>query len=118
VIIFSTRDVTGAGGHTTRVYDVRGLLQEAARMHEEITDAHPLNANAAQSALASPADLEADRVHELLTLVIDHVSPETWVDNGGADGRCTYWAGQLIVTQTERGQQDVETFLELLRRRN
>jgi hypothetical protein len=126
IVIVSTRPDVATQDRVLRVYDVRDLMEDAERLHLEIQStgagqsgqAQQL-ANASQGAApAWPYADEEQRADELIKLVIDNVRPASWIDSGGDVGRCTYWAGQLFVTETDQGQQDVEAFLELLRRRN
>jgi hypothetical protein len=124
IVVVSTRHDPGQKDRVTRLYDVRDLLADADRVHSELeppaaSASGPQQlGNASQTNAPLPYETEESRVDEIKKLVIDHVQPPSWVDSGGEFGSIQYWAGQLIVTQTEQGQQDVEAFLELLRRRN
>jgi hypothetical protein len=116
-VIVSTVHDLRRQGPVVRVYDVRDLLQDDKRIRAALLwpEADP---KVERFGMHRTIDSEAARVDELERLLTDHVRPETWRANGGDDGTITYWAGQLIVTQSEQGQDDVEAFLELLRRRD
>ena len=94
-----------------RAYDVRPLLDEAARAAAPgwprvsglLGDISPVS--------PPTGDDFGERLRQLLE---QHVDPESWVVNGGSVGQATVWAGQLLVRQTERNQRAVEGVLRLL----
>ncbi len=56
-----------------------------------------------------------ERVDEIIKLIQDTVSPDSWRDTGGQVGSVRELSGQLIVTQTPENQNAVRGLLEKLR---
>ena len=87
VIDVSTKDDL-ARNTSTRVYDVRGLLQ------------------------AEPKKDRAARVTALIKFLRRQVEPDSWKGAGGGCGAIIERSGNLIITQTPKNQQRIVTLLE------
>jgi hypothetical protein len=77
-------------------------------------DANSTAGSTAGSAAAfSPLTARGDR---LIEIIVDHIDPEGWDDNGGSRGRMSHEAGRLLVTATPSTHQALRTLLADLRR--
>lgn len=99
----------------TRVYDVRELIRDAAEL------------DSAETALRRPRGAPApvmggpvfgsnygDLGEELRVLLQEAIDAQSWVSNGGK-ASIRYWAGRLIVTQTQENHRKIQEMLYSLR---
>jgi hypothetical protein len=85
----------------TRVYDVRDIIADA------------LAGGRSWNGPVPPTELDA--AEALVTLIQEEIEPETWRYAGGTSGGIRYFAGRLVVTQTEENQDAVMGLLGALR---
>jgi hypothetical protein len=101
VVEISTMDSL-ARDTSTRIYDVRDLLeQEVARSRKEADD---------------PEMTESEATDGLSRMLQEAVDPTTWRDAGGSIGGFRAFAGRLIITQTPENHEQVLGLLSALRR--
>jgi general secretion pathway protein D len=73
------------------------------------------NTSSGSGSSGTPGITRADRIAQIITLIQDTVSSETWKDNGGNVGSIKELSGQLIVTQTPESQRQLLNLLAQLR---
>jgi len=56
-----------------------------------------------------------ERVEAIVDLIMDHVEPEGWLDNGGLVGSARAHDGVIYIVQTPQNQRKVAQVLDLLR---
>jgi hypothetical protein len=114
IITISTRPKIDIDYKVTRIYNVLPLLQDWVRVQHQLQSASTspsgvTNANMYEASLEELTD-------KLKKHVVDNVEPESWLDNGGDIGSIDYWAGKLIITQSERAQDQIARLLATMRR--
>jgi hypothetical protein len=120
-----TTQEAGAASETppevlTRVYDLRDLMMNVgdypftgkigAPLEREIV--LPGTQNESKS---TTRPTRADRVGDLIKLIMDTVNVDSWRDNGGTVGAIRDLSGLLVVTQTAEAHKQIETLLGQLR---
>jgi hypothetical protein len=101
VVEISTMDSL-ASDTSTRIYDVRDLLeQEIARSRKGPND---------------PEVTENEATDGLSRLLQEAVDPTTWRDAGGTIGGFHAFAGRLVITQTPENHEQVLGILSALRK--
>jgi hypothetical protein len=103
----------------TRVYDLRDLMMNVG----DYPFAGKIGAPAGREVMvvgdqgAKPATQpsRAERVDQLIKLILDTVNIDTWRDNGGTIGAIREISGLLVVTQTADAHKQIETLLGQLR---
>lgn len=110
VIIVSTADDV-ARNTIMRLYDVRDIVASYLTLPQE----YEQYIFEASSRPSLDMDSEHDRGKVLESLVEDSISPDSWRDNGGSVGACSYLAGRLIVCAPPETQNSVQKLLAELR---
>ena len=120
IVVLSTDDAASTGMAVVRIYDVRPLLEEAAMMHALFPQPDAKQgsvgytfSNSQQQGM--PMESESEDVDRLKKMIVDNGQAVTWKDNGGDVGVINYWAGQMIIEQTEAAHQEIERLLVVLR---
>ena len=107
-----------------RFYDVRALLRDsisfsaAVKRLNSALPAPPAAGSAGADGSESTRDehlapLEQIVVRDLSALLTKTIDPKSWADNGGR-GQIHYWAGRLIVSQTDDNHRQIAELLKLL----
>ena len=104
----------------TRVYDLRDLMMNVGDYPftgkigvpamKEFVHA---GGNGGSGPATQPT--RADRVADLIKLIMDTVNVDSWRDNGGTAGAIRDLSGLLVVTQTADAHKQIETLLGQLR---
>jgi type II secretory pathway component GspD/PulD (secretin) len=108
----------------TRVYDISDLLwarndyfAPAATMEMASEGNRPLFGGGAApdggNTISGPS--RQDLADNIVKLIQDTISPETWKANGGNYGNLRELSGQLVVTQLPENHQRIQKVLEALR---
>lgn len=125
---------------TIRVYDIRELLRDAVELRTAIhsigerggvvrtqrtaprrtrqMQMEPATQPASGLYIPSPyTDVSFEEVlaFTLQSLIEAEIDPESWISKGGRIGQNRYWAGRLIITQTEENHRKIEELLYALR---
>ena len=102
-----------------RSYDVRDLLEEWLTYQKQHgkTGLAQTGSNGLFNGGTS-STLEEEATGELRAMVLENAAPDSWIDNGGKYGSCRFWAGRMIVVQSEGGHRQVAEFLQVLRRKD
>ena len=113
------------GGTSTRLYDVRDLIDQIIayqRSHAPPPSSAPPQTEPTQAGVtnqlfagrATAGDDEV-AVETLVKTIEDQSVADTWKDNGGSEGSIREFAGRLIITQTPENHQKVVQLLRALR---
>ena len=114
VIVVSTEDETPQR-LVTRLYDVRDLVRkqvEWAGLHDPPV---PLRAGV-QYVNTPPPSAHLQALEDLVSVIEESVSYDSWTDNGGTNGRVRQFAGILIITNSADAHAQIERFLAGLRK--
>jgi hypothetical protein len=107
----------------TRVYDVRDLLVQIPDYPYKGELGVPVDKSVVVVGDTAPSTQphrtsKEELADNLISLIKDTVSPDSWRDNGGTEGAIRELGGQLIVTQTLENQKFLESLLSQLRETN
>ena len=103
------------GDIVTRVYDISDLLwQKNDYLAPLQWDASP-DQQGPQQANPSPNPTQQDLVGNIIKLLEETVSADSWKDNGGTIGSLRELSGQLVVTQLPENHQKIQDVLDALR---
>ena len=109
-----------------RIYDVRDLMLESARVTGEVVRTLPATtapaldaAELTQESLQrdQPPTAEAYAFEQLAEAIKQSIDPPSWMTTHGEGGDMHYWAGRAIVVQTLENHERIEQFLQQLRAR-
>jgi hypothetical protein len=121
IFIASRRILDQIGPVVVRSYDIRNLLAQAERLADRFMP-HGYQTYRISGPNPDPvpgtvagSGPEREKANDLIELLYQRVSPESWKTNGGAFGEISYFNGTLVVRQTATAQSQIEQFLNLLR---
>jgi hypothetical protein len=104
----------------TRVYDLRDLMMNVGDYPFTGKIGVPATKEivfVAENGAVKPTSqpTRADRVVDLIKLIMDTVNTDSWRDNGGTSGAIRDLSGLLVVTQTADAHKQIQTLLGQLR---
>lgn len=118
-VVMLTSEEKAAEQLTTRAYNVRDLLEPWSPKANQSTGASPLPVPEGTKVVWSKKGAYArsqyqEAAYEVMELIITHILPDSWSDNGGS-GSIDFYRGLLIVSQTEDVHSDLEMLLRQIR---
>lgn len=117
IIFVTTTDALHRNGSrlSGRLYDVRDIVDQILRYRREHSSYPTTAPQPATSATFVPSSEAEDAIEDITRTLEDHVSPDSWKDNGGSDGTIREFAGRLIITQTPENHRKIVSVLRALR---
>jgi hypothetical protein len=100
------------GGLVTRLYDIRDIIDDIVRFQFAHSPPGPPPARVSNFNDQTAVD---EAVESIVRVLEDTVSPDSWKDNGGADGSVRALAGRLVIAQTAANHREVIRVLRVLR---
>jgi len=113
VIVVSTEDETPVR-LVTRLYDVRDLVRKHVEWAGLRDPPVPLIPGAQYVNAPLPA-ARLQALEDLVSIIEQSVSYESWKDNGGTNGTVRQFAGILVITNSAEAHAQIERFLTGLR---
>jgi hypothetical protein len=101
---------------STRIYDVRDLVDEVIRYSNLKRPAQPVTIGAGGAGAQPYVGMSGDDAEQMLSdMIQEHVSKDSWKDNGGSAGALRAFAGRLVITQTPDAHRRIKALLHILR---